>query len=218
MNRSMNQNQIKWLALIFMVVDHIGFLLEAEPMRIIGRLSFPLFAWVLAQNWKRREPSSSAKPLITRLLLFGIIAQLPYTILFNKLDFNILVSFGLTIITFTQIHKAQPNKKILIMILGLVAAQLWGMSYGWYAVACPLLMINLKGKGNRVWWTTWILTNIIYAVTSGYFLQVFAILTPLILGYHNPAKNRKPTALEKKFFYYFYPIHLAGLAALRTII
>jgi hypothetical protein len=36
-------------------------------MRIIGRLSFPLFAWVLAQNWKRREPNSSAKPLITRL-------------------------------------------------------------------------------------------------------------------------------------------------------
>jgi len=27
-----------------------------------------------SQNWKRREPDTPAKPLITRLLLFGIIA------------------------------------------------------------------------------------------------------------------------------------------------
>ncbi len=214
----MTQNQIKWLATLLMLVDHIGLLLETEPMRIIGRLSFPLFAWVLAQNWKRREPSSSSKPLIMRLLLFGIIAQLPYIILFNKLNFNILISFALVVITFTQIHKAQANRKIVIMILGLVAAQLWGVDYGWYAVACPLLMLNLKGKGNRMWWISWILINTIYAATSGYFLQVFAILTPLILAYHSPAKDRKPTAIEKKFFYYFYPLHLAGLAALKGIL
>ncbi len=119
----MNQNKIKWLALILMVIDHIGFVVEAEPMRIFGRFSFPLFAWVLAQNWKRRKPNSSAKPLITRLVLFGIISQIPYIILFNKLNFNILISFALVVITFTQIHKAQANRKIVIMILGLVAAQ-----------------------------------------------------------------------------------------------
>ena len=199
----MNQNKIKWLALILMVIDHIGFVVEAEPMRIIGRFSFPLFSWVLAQNWKRREPNSSTKPLITRLMLFGIISQIPYVILFNKLNLNILISFALVVITFTQIHKAQTNIKIVIMILGLVAAQLWGVDYGWYAVACSLLMLNLKDKGNRIWWISWILINTIYAATSGYFLQVFAILTPLILAYHNPAKDRKPTAIEKKFFYYF---------------
>jgi hypothetical protein len=214
----MSQDQIKWLAAALMLIDHIGFMIEAEPMRIIGRLSFPLFAWVLAQNWKRQKPSSSGKPLITRLLLFGIIAQIPYMIFFNKLDLNILISFALVVITFTQIHKTQANRKIVIMILGLVAAQLWGVDYGWYAVACPLLMLNLKNKGNRIWWINWILINTIYAATSGYFLQVFAILTPLILAYHNPAKDRKPTAIEKRFFYYLYPLHLAGLAALRAII
>ncbi len=213
----MNQNQIKIIATILMLVDHIGFVINSEPMRIMGRLSFPLFAWVLAQNWKRREPSSSSKPLITRLLIFGIISQIPYKILFKTFEGNILMSLTLVIVVFTEIHKAEKHKKIIIMILGLVAAQLWKLSYGWYAVACPLLMLNLKGKGNRMWWISWILTNTIYATTSGYFLQVFAILTPLILAYHNPAKDRKPTAIEKKIFYYFYPIHLAGLAAIKGI-
>ena len=51
---SMSQNHMKWLATLLMLLDLIGFLLEAEPMRIIGRLSFPLFAWIFAQNWKKR--------------------------------------------------------------------------------------------------------------------------------------------------------------------
>lgn len=212
----MNQNQIKWLATILMLIDHVGFLLEIEPMRIIGRLSFPLFAWVLAQNWKRREPSSSAKPLITRLIMFGIIAQVPHLLLFGNLQLNILISFAVAIITFVQIHKS--DKKILVLIGGLITAQFIGISYGWYAVACPLLMINLKKKGDRMWWISWSITNIIYAASAGSLIQLFAILTPIILAYHNPAKDKKPTAIEKKFFYYFYPIHLAGLAALRTIL
>src|SRR6476661_9246081 len=162
---SMSQNQIKWLATLLMVIDHVGFLLEAEPMRIVGRLSFPLFAWVLAQNWKRREPSSSAKPLITRLMLFGIIAQVPHLLLFGNLQLNILISFAIAVITFVQIHKS--DKKILVLAGGLVTAQFLEVSYGWYAVACPLLMINLKGRGDRMWWISWSITNIIYAGTSG---------------------------------------------------
>ncbi len=144
----MSQNQMKWLATLLMLVDHIGFLLEAEPMRIIGRLSFPLFAWIFAQNWKRRE-NASAKPLITRLVLFGIIAQIPYILLFRDLNLNILISLAVAGVTFSQMHKS--SKKNLMLTVGLITAQLLGVSYGWYAVACPLLMINLKGgRGSDV--------------------------------------------------------------------
>jgi len=212
----MSQNQIKWLAALLMLVDHIGFLLEAEPMRIMGRLSFPLFAWIFAQNWKRREPDSCAKPLITRLALFGLIAQLPHILLFRNHDANILLSLGITGVTFIEIHKSQ--QKLLYLIGGIMIAQGLHVSYGWYAVVCPLLMINLKGAGSRMWWIGWIVINIMYTITCNYSLQIFAVFTPLILLYHNPAKNRKPTTIEKKFFYYFYPIHLAVLAALRTIL
>jgi hypothetical protein len=211
----MNQNQIKILATVLMLVDHIGFLLEAEPMRIIGRLSFPLFAWVFAQNWRRRE-NASAKPLITRLVLFGILAQIPYILLFMDLSLNILISLAVAGITFSQIHKS--SNKIFILTVGLITAQLLRVSYGWYAVACPLLMFNLKGAGDRMWWIGWIVINVIETLACNYPFQIFAIFTPLILAYHNPAKNRKPTAIEKKFFYYFYPLHLAGLGALRAIL
>jgi hypothetical protein len=213
----MSQNQIKWIATFLMIIDHIGFLIDAEPMRIIGRLSFPLFAWIFAQNWKRRG-EESAKPLITRLMLFGIIAQIPHIILFGTLQLNILISFAIAAITFAQVHKS--NKKILMVTIGLITAQLLGVSYGWYAILCPLLMINFKKGGDRMWWISWMMTNMVYAVTCGSFglIQIFAIFTPIILLYHNPAEDQKPSDFEKEFFYYFYPVHLAGLAALRTIL
>jgi len=90
----MSQNQIKWLAVVLMLIDHIGFMIEAEPMRIIGRLSFPLFAWVFAINWERRKAEDSPKKLINRLILYGILAQIPYILLLSNLRINILQHFA----------------------------------------------------------------------------------------------------------------------------
>ncbi len=209
----MNQNQIKWLATVLMLTDHIGFLLEIEPMRIIGRLSFPLFAWVFAQNWKRPGDKSS---LITRLILFGVISQIPYILLFKNLQLNIMFSFAATAISFSYIRKF--DRKIAVLGIGLISATILKINYGWYAIACPLLMNDLKGKGDRLWWWGWTLTNVIYAISSKNWIQIFAILTPLILGYYDSSKDRKPSLLEKKFFYYFYPLHMGALAAIRAII
>src|SRR4028118_367493 len=143
----MNQNQIKWLAAALMLIDHIGFMLEAEPMRIIGRLSFPLFSWVFAQNWKR---PGDKNPLITRLILFGVLSQIPHIILFGNLQLNIMFSFAVAALTLSYIRRF--DCKIAVLSIGLVSAQILGVTYGWYAVACPLLMIRWKGGGDRLWW------------------------------------------------------------------
>jgi hypothetical protein len=211
----MSQNQIKYLATLLMVLDHIGLLLQIDELRIIGRLSFPLFCWILARNWERRG-EKTANALIGRLLFFGIISQFPYILLVNRIELNVLLSFLVCVLTFSEVHKT--NKKLILLLSGMTAAQVLNVSYGWFAVACPLLMLSFKGFGSKGWWFCWISANVLYTITCGYFIQIVATVTPLILMYHNREKDRKPTAIEKKFFYYFYPIHLAGLAALKTII
>lgn len=211
----MSQNLIKYLATLLMIIDHIGLLLEINELRLIGRLSFPLFCWVLGRNWERRG-EKTADSLIGRLLFFGIISQFPYILLVNRIELNILLSFLVCALTFSEIHKT--NKKLILLLSGMAAAQFLNVSYGWFAIACPLLMLNFKGFGSRGWWLCWISTNVLYTITCGYLIQIFATVTPLILIYHNPAKDRKPTAIEKKFFYYFYPLHLAGLAAIKGIL
>jgi hypothetical protein len=212
----MSQNQIKLLATLLMCIDHVGFILDLEPLRAIGRLSFPLFCWVFSKNWQREKSTEKAHNLMGRLMLFGCISQIPHIILFNRLELNVLFSFLLSAETFYLIRKT--NKKILMLSIGMITAQFLDASYGWYAILCPLILMGFNHKSSKIWWTIWILINITYTITLGYMTQVLAVLAPIILLYHNTDKDRKPTRTEKKFFYYFYPIHLAGLATLRTIL
>ena len=209
----MNQNTIKYLATILMVIDHVGLLLNNNEMRMIGRFSFPIFCWILARNWERRG-EKTANGLIGRLLLFGIIAQFPYILLTNKIELNILLSFLICILTFKEVH--QSKNKLILITSGMVAAQILNASYGWFAVLCPLMMLNFKGKGPKGWWFVWVIANTIFSISVFSPIQLLAIFTPLILSYHQPEKDTKPGAIEKRFFYYFYPIHLASLAALRV--
>jgi len=207
----MSQNTIKIIATILMVIDHIGFLVENPLMRIIGRLSFPLFAWIFAINWQRKKKDGgSVNSMIVRLILFGAIAQIPSLILFSSLRLNILLSFGLTAITFQQIQVRK--EKLLVISVGLITAQILNVDYGWFAIICPLLMMSPISKR---WWFVWAVTNLLYATFAQSLIQLAAIFAPLIVRYHTPAKDKKPGEFEKRFFYYFYPLHLAALAALK---
>ncbi len=209
----MNQNQIKTLAAILMLIDHIGFMIDSEPMRIIGRFSFPLFCWVFAQNWKR---PGDKKPMLMRIAIFSLISQIPHRMLFINHQLNILMSLCICGITLKEVKKSKH--KILILCTGLIISELVNASYGWYTIACTVAMINFDEKSKTRWWVCWITINLVYALTGKSIIQFAAVLTPILLKYHNPEKDRKPTELEKNFFYYFYPVHLAGLAAIRSII
>jgi hypothetical protein len=209
----MNQNQIKTLAAVLMLIDHIGFMIDSEPMRIIGRFSFPLFCWVFAQNWKR---PGDKKPMLMRMAIFFFISQLPHRMLFINRQLNILMSLCICGITLKEV-KASKHK-IITLCIGLIISELVNASYGWYTIACTVAMINFDEKSKTRWWVCWITINLVYALTGKSIIQFAAVLTPILLKYHNPEKDRKPTELEKKFFYYFYPLHLAGLAAIRSII
>jgi len=66
---------------------------------------------VFAQNWRR---DNDKERLSKRLLLFGILSEVPYILLTNQLNLNVMFSFlGITQ-TFGYLKKLEP--KILILI------------------------------------------------------------------------------------------------------
>ena len=52
MKKGLTGNQLKIIAMICMTVDHVGFILfpKQEIFRIIGRLAFPIFAYMIAEG------------------------------------------------------------------------------------------------------------------------------------------------------------------------
>ena len=211
-----SSNSLKKLALILMYIDHAGLGLMSNNIiaRLIGRLSFPLFAWIFARTWNL---TSDRKRLSNRLLIVGTISQIPYIILFNQANLNIMLTFWIILEVLKAINKSHQNYKNLILILGMIAAELARASYGWYAVISVILMMNFNPV-SKGWWGGWIICNVIYTLWCGWWPQIFAIGAPIILNYHEPKLDRKPTVTEQRFFYWFYPIHLAALGALSTIL
>ena len=68
----MNSNQLKLFAIITMVIDHIGYALFPEVLllRIIGRLSLPIFAFLVAEGY---HYTRNIKQYMFRIFIFAII-------------------------------------------------------------------------------------------------------------------------------------------------
>lgn len=73
--KGISGNVIKILAAILMVIDHIGVILFPNVLllRIIGRLSFPLFAFMIAEGAKYTK---NKLKYFLGIFILGIICQI----------------------------------------------------------------------------------------------------------------------------------------------
>jgi hypothetical protein len=70
-------NYMRWIALTLMIVDHVAiwFFDNNLIMRFFGQASYPVFAWLIIQG---DEKTKDWEKYLYRLLVLGIISQLPY--------------------------------------------------------------------------------------------------------------------------------------------
>lgn len=86
---------LKLVAILSMIVDHVNTIAwdtRYPELRAIGRLAFPLFAFVLAYNFTRH--THHPWRLIGRLLVWGAISQLFFTYAFGNNLLNIFFTLG----------------------------------------------------------------------------------------------------------------------------
>ena len=75
----MSSFAIKLIAIITMFCDHFGdaILGRFSILNIIGRIAFPLFCFQIVIGYKHTK---NINKYIIRLLLFGIISQIPFSL------------------------------------------------------------------------------------------------------------------------------------------
>ena len=85
----MNTLLLKILAAMFMLIDHIGYFTDNAAFRIIGRLSFPIFAFLIANGFKYTK---NVYKYAARLLVFAFVSEFAFDFAFNKkisfIEFN----------------------------------------------------------------------------------------------------------------------------------
>ena len=89
-------NQLKLLAMIAMTCDHVGLqLLPQYPiLRIIGRLSLPIYAYMIAEGCRHTH---DRKNYLLRLAGMAALCQIVYFFAMGSLYQCILVTFSLSV-------------------------------------------------------------------------------------------------------------------------
>jgi hypothetical protein len=205
----MNSNQIKWAAILTMFVDHIGLFLFPGIMefRLIGRLSFPLFAWLIANG---AYHTHSITKYLVRLYIFALLSEIPFLLAnrllipnFSGLDVLCTLFFGLVAVALIQ---RTTNKLYWLFITAIFAAfaQFLQTDYGGFGV-CVIVVFYLfftDFKQLVIAQTILVLTTFFLLPTyfSGLFEPMSLLALVMIYFYNN-----KPGFQTKYLFYVLYP-------------
>lgn len=169
MNRE--SDLLKYLAMVTMLIDHIGYMFFPGHMiwRVIGRISFPIFAWLIAAGWRRTR---DWKRYAWRLFVFALLSQIPYMYFSpGKLNIFFTLSAGLVMIA---VYESRYRPAALLMPL---LAEFSKMSYGAYGIFL-ILIFHVWFESNRNMALAFIALNLLAA--ADYMIQVSSQLSPLI--------------------------------------
>ena len=112
MKKGLNSFQLKCIAIVTMLIDHIGAIIFPTQMgfRIIGRFSFPIFCFLLVEGFHHTK---DVKKYMIRLGIFALISEIPYDLAFR----NVFLEFERQNVFFTLLLGASFFSFFLMMIL-----------------------------------------------------------------------------------------------------
>jgi hypothetical protein len=209
----MTNFQIKLLAMLFMVLDHVGYILfpEIEWLRIVGRLSFPLFAFLLTLGY---EYTKDFKKYITKILIFAIIIQIPFYLVTKITMLNIFFTLFLgLVILYIEDKEKNIRGKLLIVFL-FVLGQLINVDYGAYGLIQIYLLRKFRNNKKLLFFSYLVINVVAYLYI--WEIQMYTMLTlPIIWAYNGKVGYK--SKFTKEFFYYFYPSHIAIIFLIQQI-
>lgn len=194
---------LKLIAIVTMLIDHIGYLLFPQQIawRMIGRLSFPIFAFLVARGSRltRSQPR-----YFLRLMIYGVVSQLPYSYFVpHGLNIFFTLAAGLAVI-WCWSHPKFYVKPLAIPVL---ASSLYlDYSYGLYGLLL-ILAFHLFYDRPLIMTAAFAGLSWYYYQTTHVDIQALAMAAlPLIYGL--PSFGLR---LPKHVGYLFYPVHITVL-------
>lgn len=232
---SINPDLLKIIALITMTIDHLFLFFPTLPLaewgRFIGRISFPVFSFLLITHLYQKQIYIK---YLKRLGIFGtlsLVILLPFQQKLHlplTLPFNILISFFIVVlalwwIKYIQNESLYPSVKKIII----------GFSFlclGCFSFACQY---SLDGFLYLISWYFYfkkpdkmkiilllllsICLNI--SLTDESLQGLVSMATTAFLLILSRSNKHSPRLIKNSYiFYIYYPLHLACLAIIALLI
>lgn len=200
---------IQVFAAVTMLIDHIGAILFPHQvwLRAIGRLSFPLFAFGIAEGVAHTR---SFPRYFGRILLAAIVSQPVYWLAFGRADAGpmFMLAWGAAAVWFLRQDSAAGRAAAGLLLF----AAFWGrMSYGWYGVWTVFLFAAYRERRAACFYGQTTIT-LLYCVKAHSMLQMLSLFAFGILGCGRGIRK----SLPRYALYVFYPLHLLVLCGIRA--
>lgn len=233
MGRSLTGSQLKVIAICCMLIDHVGALWIGPAIgtslyekkwlicylytRLIGRLAFPLYAFLIAEGI---HCTKNRAAYAGRLLLFALISEIPFDLaLYGKsvcMDGqNVYFTLGLSVLMFVP---GSLWLKLVLIPASCILLAVTGCDYGLIGPVIVLGMI--LGRKNWGKYLAACLTigygicilvpGIAGIILTFFYTGIWGIIVHFYYGQRGWERG-------KYFFYWFYPIHLLFLWAIRSL-
>ena len=231
MKKCLSNFDLKVIALVTMTIDHIGVIFGTifyDIMRAVGRISFPIFAFLLTEGFIHTK---SFTKYFLRILALAFISELIYDyFFFDTLYYpdanNIFFTLALGLITLYLFNKSKKlvakfcdtrieSKLILsmmyvfiIVIMGAIASYL-NFDYGVLGILIISFFYLFKDH--------YLLLVLSIGLATLLFdspVQLFSLISLIFIYLYDKRLGKKC----KWFFYFYYPVHILVLGLISLIL
>ena len=229
--RKLNREQMKVLAAVSMVTDHICkiFFPESNAANIIrctfGRFAFVIFLLLFIEGFFHIRKENYGKHV--RDLGLCVLASFPgYSYMHTGTWTsviglgNVMTEFLLTFLLLAGLQRCgrTPSGIVSATAIFLLSTELTLVSDIGYAFAGPLAAFAIWCIGDRCSYVSeCVITVLAVLMATQSLWEIFGAI-PLFLYDAEKKPERKRKKAEKYFYYAFYPLHLAALGAVRMML
>ena len=234
--RVLSSNALKIIACACMVIDHAGIFMGNNCiMRAVGRLAFPIFAFLLVQGLLH---TSNVRRYLLRLGIFALVSELPFDLAMHDTIWypeaqNIFftLTVGLFAIYALESKGSIGRWRVEIALAVALLAEFLRFDYGMAGVGIIIMFylfdkerssISGKGGGDMAHachgadartglYYSWKQNLEIVVLSSLVYIlclgmnQMYALLAMIPVNMYSGERGRMKL---KYFFYLFYPLHL----------
>lgn len=237
----LNSNALKSIAAFTMLIDHIGVILfpHVTILRIIGRISFPIYAFMIAEGC---EHTKNKLKYFLLIFILGAGCQTVLHIAKGPQKLGVLISFSISILTIyalqymkSRVFSAETtiiNKcfAVCVFLFALISVYFLNkhlrIDYGFWGCMTPLsasllkqptfnkstLLKKLDNKFLHL-----LLLSICLVILGFRYrgTQMYALFSIIFLLFYS---GKRGTLKMKYFFYIFYPVHLVILEGISYLL
>ena len=214
MNIKINTFTLKMIAIVSMLIDHMGAILFPQYiiLRYIGRIAFPIYTYTLVEGFMHTR---DIKKYMVRLGMFALLSEIPVDLAFRGSVIyiqkqNVFFTLFLGVLMLYLLLKSRNRIQSAALVLAiLLLSEFLRTDYS--SMGLLMILCFYVFRDNKV-------MKLLGVAAINVFLmgrvQVFAIPALIFIALHNGEQGPKC----KKFFYGFYPVHLMVLYLISLII